>query len=362
MQATINPVALAQQTSQNNPGLQLAGTKSFTNMNPGECRQFKIDVKSLANTRTGYSVSYDNFKAGVEEGGAPELLNDKDFKFGLSKYITGEDIFTLESNEKAAYSFTVSIPQNIVPGTYFALVRFTAPKDAQGLAPSVASLVFVNVGNPEAMLATEEFNNSKFITDNTGKIPRDVFARVRNDSNKYLVPSVIIDIIDSKQNTVTTIDLNTDQAGILPQSIRKFSKSSETLEPLKPNQAYTPKLSIKNVESANSPTSNSSTTACATPAVVAANSSSGQKKKNYILVASGIVVAGSAIAVAYFLTKRRKKVSGLTAEAPVVPVATSPTLTPLAPEIKPPSPESNDGNPALGQPQVIEPTQNNEQN
>ena len=161
--ATTNPGTSGQ-------GLEISPPVVELQADPGQTVTTAISIRNVTKGPLIVKAKTDDFGAGTDESGQPQLLLDTDgqSRFSLKYWVGAVSDLTLAAGELKKNQVTIKVPKNAEPGGHFGVVRFTAvPPDLEGtgvaLSASVGTLVLVRVsGNITDKLKLEEFSTGRW--------------------------------------------------------------------------------------------------------------------------------------------------------------------------------------------------------
>jgi hypothetical protein len=304
-------------TAQNNgAGISLAPTKIELTASPNQKISQTIQVRNLGSKALTLAVSFRDFSSSADKSGNPTLLKDGESNaaHGLASHMTGAASLTLPAGSTKEYSYAVTAPSN-ASGTYYASVAFMP---AGGLSASVASLVFLTVGQPAVKAQLSRFELlTKPILDTAWQAKFEV--EVENQAEAFITPDITIAIKDSSGREVATIK-PTDSGMVLPSSARIYS--FEWQGTLQSAKAYT--ASATAVIAGLPAPLTKDIDLYKPPAAAAPNQpqTSGKDKKPLLLAAMAGIILFASLASVLLLQRRRK----LKALAPSAPVAHQPEI------------------------------------
>jgi hypothetical protein len=193
------------------PGETIEGTITVTNKNGGKQTYF-IDTRNVM---------------GMNDTGTPTFSNEKsDDPLEAASWITvSQELVSLDVEESIQVPYTITVPENASPGSYFAAFFVTREADktvqsGAGVGFHVASLVNLRVNGEvnEDMLFREFFTEKSFFTQ-----PNVYFkARVDNVGTIHQRPRGIITIKDMFGNEIGKTTFNDSAGAILPRHDRVF--------------------------------------------------------------------------------------------------------------------------------------------
>lgn len=297
-------------TSAQNPALTISPVKTTISVNPGEKKQFSVVVKNDAGKTAAPGVYYANF-TNRDESGTPELVTEP-IPYGGSAWLYSVKSVSIGAGKSATVPITVTVPADAKAGTYYALVRFAdSPSATESLQASVASLVFINVGQ-----ITQKVEIAEFKADGNSFV-----ARVKNVGTGFTVPSVKIELFDTKGQVVDTIDANPKTGGIITGTVRNYSQPlSSKIDPAK---QYTARLIVQTESSEPAVAKEIS---IGTPEPAADNDNKGSTP---LLLIAGLTFLLLLAATVVIMRKHRAK--NIVPEEPPAPAAqASPESNPVA--------------------------------
>ncbi|HEX7456125.1 MAG TPA: hypothetical protein VF303_01500 [Candidatus Nanoarchaeia archaeon] len=219
-----------------NIGIQISAPIYNFGIDPGGSAQEIIKVKNVSNsTQTFYPEVFD-FRP-IGETGAPEFILNSDqedrYTYSLASWVQiSKAGITLKSNESTALNFTINVPKDAEPGGRYAGILFgTSPPKPQGtqiaISNKVGSLILVRIsGDAKELANLKEFSTPSNFYENP---PVDFLVRVENKGNVHFKPKGTIEVKDTFGRKVATLDVNEKNGNVLPESIRRFDKSSDGL-------------------------------------------------------------------------------------------------------------------------------------
>jgi hypothetical protein len=133
-------------------GLEISPPVLELSANPGETLTANIRVRNVTQGELIAKGKADDFGAGKEEDGQPNLLLNETgaTRFSLKYWVQGVPDLRLASHELKTATIKIAVPANAEPGGHFGVVRFTAlPPDLEGtgvaLSASVGALILLKV-------------------------------------------------------------------------------------------------------------------------------------------------------------------------------------------------------------------------
>ncbi len=201
-------------------------------LNPGDTIR---DVVKLYNessdTATLYPETYNfTFKAGDEFSGTPEMYpigEERDGR-GLAPWIKldSTDPLKIAPHARANLGFSITIPKDGSPGSYFGSVQLTTTPEQKGGGPNVSLvgsagvLILARVnGNVVENLTTSRFSGDATLYTH---LPVALAIRLENRGTVHLRPTGNVFITNAFGNQVASIPVNETFKSILPGSARRF--------------------------------------------------------------------------------------------------------------------------------------------
>ncbi|HET9174101.1 MAG TPA: DUF916 domain-containing protein [Candidatus Saccharimonadales bacterium] len=216
-------------------GYKISPVRTDLTINPGQSQNLTLYVQNISSVTENLQVLTNDFTARPDNSGGPAiLLNGQSLpKHGLTKYITvTPSKATLQPNDQAQVTVTISLPKDIVPGGYYGAVRVAPQGTVSGknvnLAASVASLILVRVPgnykeqvsvsnfqvlsgtNPHTVFTTSKGITASVVFDNTGDVQEQPFGKVE---------------LKKGSKILGTYDINNTypHGNVLPDSSRQFT-------------------------------------------------------------------------------------------------------------------------------------------
>lgn len=191
-------------------------------LNPGETRQFSIQLNNLSGTDQTYYLSKKDI-VGMREGGVPIYsTSNPNTGYELSDWITLEqDQVTIPVSGSAFINFTLRVPNDASPGGHFGgiIVSINPPeieKSGASVGYEVANIVSIRVaGDAKDLASIRQFSTSKYIY---GKTDVDFSVRIENDGNTLVTPTGPLEIYNMFGEQVTVLKFNENQAGVYPKT------------------------------------------------------------------------------------------------------------------------------------------------
>lgn len=218
-------------------GLAPAGAEALTiapayadrTLNPGDSVIEALQVMNEQDAPATFYPVVMNFTSGGDEQGTPQFYpaNEDPYGTALAKWVTvSADKVELAPKQRTSLLFTINIPDNARPGSYFGAVALSSSPPSAGGQVGVqfqlAELVLVTVtGNVYVKGDIAEFG---FVKPQLWyeHLPVEFFLRFENSGNTHLRPTGELVISDWLGRQAATIKVNEEFKSVLPMSIRRF--------------------------------------------------------------------------------------------------------------------------------------------
>ncbi len=217
--AAFSHVALAQGTA----GVGIRPAIISEKMDPGEVRQFTIQLNNLSGVDQTYYLSRRDI-VGVQDGGVPIFGNGTNEATGyeISDWITLDktEMF-IPAEGSASVGFILSVPETATPGSHFGgIIVSVEPPEIRNSGASigyeVANIVSIRIaGEANESARIREFSTSQYIY---GETEVDFSARVENEGNTLVVPVGPLEIYNMFGKQVALLQFNDSQAGVYPKT------------------------------------------------------------------------------------------------------------------------------------------------
>ena len=193
---------------------------------PGSSVSANLKIKNDGNQSEDLKVTLMKFKADPNTGAA--ILADREPADSYFDWVTFSDpTFTLPSNEWKTITANFNVPADASFDYYYAIVFFRAnqqvkPGDRQTvLNGGTATLVLLTADVPGAkkQLELDQFIVNKNIFE---FLPATFNIKIKNTGDVHIIPHGNIFISKGGQKNVATLDVNSTQGSILPDSPRNF--------------------------------------------------------------------------------------------------------------------------------------------
>lgn len=236
--------ATAANSAASGQGLEISPPVVELQADPGQTVTTSISIRNVTKGPLIVKAKTDDFGAGADETGQPQLLLDTDgqSRFSLKYWVGAVADLTLAAGELKKNQVTIKVPKNAEPGGHFGVVRFTAvPPDLEGtgvaLSASVGTLVLVRVsGSISDKLALEEFSTGRIkgefqdvgsVTTKTSFFeygPVGFVVRLKNEGSVHEKPKGNIVVKNMFGKQVADIEVNGKGGNVLPDSVRRFEQ------------------------------------------------------------------------------------------------------------------------------------------
>lgn len=225
-------------------GLKVSPVRSDITIEAGTTQVVQITVTNVTSSVSSYDVVINDFTAGSDESGQPQILLDAT-KFAPShslKRLVGDVAgVTLQPGESKNVRVPITVPKSYAAGGYYGAVRLAPHTDENAkdknvtLSASVGSLVLVTVpGDIHQQVTVASMDAREAVETNQTDSPRTIFfdgkdingvVRFQNSGDVQEQPFGKITLKDWRGKVIGTYEVNgtTPRGNVLPDSIRKFS-------------------------------------------------------------------------------------------------------------------------------------------
>ncbi len=197
-------------------------------LNPGDTRQFAVQVSNLSSSDQTYYL-YKRDITGVKDGGVPIFADENVAKtsFELSEWITlASETIDIPKGEERTMNFVLTVPKDASPGSHFGgiFVSLQPPKlreSGAAVGYEVANIVSIRVAGE----AIEKAQIRQFSTDNYvyGTPEVNFNIKIENGGNTLLRPTGPLEITNMFGKQVAGLTFNEDLAGVFPGNTREFA-------------------------------------------------------------------------------------------------------------------------------------------
>lgn len=243
-------VALAATASNNSDGsasdngLKVSPVRSDLTISAGNTQSLQVTVTNVTSSVSSYDVLINDFTAGSDESGQPQILLDATKyapSHSLKRLVGNLASVTLQPGESKNVTVPITIPKGYAAGGYYGAVRFTphSAENAAGkqvtLSASVGSLVLVTVpGDIHEQVTVASMDAREAVEANQVDSPRTVFfdgkdingvVRFQNSGDVQEQPFGKIILKNWRGKVIGSYEVNntTPRGNVLPDSIRRFS-------------------------------------------------------------------------------------------------------------------------------------------
>lgn len=238
--ATPGPTAKPTTSNGGSPGqgLELSPPVVELSANPGQTVTVNISVRDVTNGELIAKGQADDFGAGNNEEGQPQLLLHEtgETRYSLKYWIGSVPDLDLQPEQLKTSTVTINVPANAEPGGHYGVVRFTAvPPNLNGtgvaLSASVGTLILLRVNGP----VTEKLSLAQFSTGHADKNgewfdqsmfetgPVNFLVRLRNEGTVHEQPRGSVVVKNWLGRKVGAVAVNPTGGNVLPDSIRRFT-------------------------------------------------------------------------------------------------------------------------------------------
>lgn len=192
-------------------------------MDPGELRQYSLQLNNLSGTDQTYYLSRRDI-LGVREGGVPIFSTNIAEKTGfeLSEWITLEktEVFIPVGGTETV-NFVLEVPKEATPGSHFGGVIISVePPEMKSSGASigyeVANIISIRIaGDAKDQAKIRQFSTSKYIYSKTEV---DFAVTIENEGNTLVTPAGPLEVFNMFGKRVATLPFNESQAGIYPKT------------------------------------------------------------------------------------------------------------------------------------------------
>lgn len=225
-------------------GLKVSPVRSDVTINAGSTQTVQVTVTNVTTSVSSYDVVINDFTAGSDESGQPQILLDATKyapSHSLKRLVGTLGSVTLQPGESKNINVPITIPKNYVAGGYYGAIRFAPHTDQNAtnknvtLSASVGSLVLVTVpGDIHEQVTVASMDARDAVEANQADAPRTVFfdgkdingvVRFQNNGDVQEQPFGKITLKNWRGKVIGTYEINstTPRGNVLPDSIRKFS-------------------------------------------------------------------------------------------------------------------------------------------
>jgi hypothetical protein len=226
----------AQPNSPNGQGIEISPPVIDIKADPGQSIKANIRIRNVTSGDLTVRGQVDDFGAKGEDGEPDLLLGETAAtRYSVKFWIPSVPSFTLKSQEVRTAEVQINVPANAEPGGHYGVVRFTGlPPNVDGtgvsLSASIGALILLRVsGNITEQLSITDFYASKHDARKgffeTGPITLN--ERIKNEGSIHVKPSGYVEVYNTFGKRVQHLAISDPPHNILPDSIRKFSQTTD---------------------------------------------------------------------------------------------------------------------------------------
>ncbi|MFH0773036.1 MAG: hypothetical protein V1922_01880 [bacterium] len=199
-------------------------------VDPGETANFAIKYYNQSEISLSGVVNVADFVVDSTDG-SPRIIDNIDFanpKFSASKWVTlSLDQITIASNDRVIVSGTLSVPKNARPGGRYVTVYFepaigtpssVGTGGATGIAPRIASLLYIRVNGP---ISENAVISNMFAKPFYEYGPIEITAQITNNGDYHIRPRGVFTLTNPLGGVVEQSNLK--EANIFPDALRIFT-------------------------------------------------------------------------------------------------------------------------------------------
>ncbi|MEI7741802.1 MAG: hypothetical protein WCJ29_04835 [bacterium] len=195
--------------------------RMFITLAPGQEKSFSFQAVNETPGEAQVHVQTRSFIASAEAG-KPLFVNETPSSSLAPFVILSATDFKMKPDEKRNYSFTVKLPNEVKPGSYYGAIHFSFSSEDNGrtVIAITGPLVFLTVlGETEpSRLAIASFKSPTI----ESSLPTSLSLSLRNDGNNVEVPSGEVVITNIFKKAVRSFKINPDGLVMLPSDERNF--------------------------------------------------------------------------------------------------------------------------------------------
>ncbi len=221
--------------------LQVSPVRTSVTIQPGTSQTVDVYIQNLTAAPATLSAVIDDFTAGNNENGEPNILLDGQEAptHSLKQFVAPVGDLTLAAHAQKDVKVTITIPKATAGGGYYGVVRFEPAANSSdknvNLSASVGSLVLVKVpGAVTEKMSLASLDVRKFDTHNqtdgspstlfTSNKNLDAVVRFQNQGNVQLAPfGKLVLKRGGKQIALYEVNNASEPGNVLPGSIRRFA-------------------------------------------------------------------------------------------------------------------------------------------
>jgi len=200
-------------------------------INPGETTSFGIKYYNQSEIPLSGAVNVADFVVDSTDG-SPRIIENSDQaspKFSASKWVTlSLDQITIAPNDRIIVSGSLSVPKDARPGGRYVTVYFEptigtptsveSDSGATGIAPRIASLLYIRVNGP---ITENAFISQMFAKSFYEYGPVEVTANIINNGDYHIRPRGTFTLVNPLGGVIEQTSLK--EVNIFPDALRIFT-------------------------------------------------------------------------------------------------------------------------------------------
>ncbi len=225
---SVTPSVFAQGTA----GVGIRPATVNERMDPGEVRQFNIQLTNLSNIDQTFFLTKRDI-LGVRDGNVPIFAEETSNRTGyeISDWITLDrtEVF-IPANGTESVNYILEVPVGAAPGSHFGSVMVSVePPEIRSSGASigyeVANIITIRVaGEANDSASIRQFATSKFIY---GETKVDFEARIENSGNTLVYPTGPLEVFNMFGKRVAMLQFNETNAAVVPRIVDGTTVLSE---------------------------------------------------------------------------------------------------------------------------------------
>ena len=211
-------------------GLTISPPISDLSLKPGDISEQTVRITNPTDKLMEIYPQVQNFRA-KGEGGEPDFYpaSNDESKFSLASWIKfSQSKIALTPEQVAEFKYRINVPIDAEPGGHYGVIFFaTEPPKTEAnsnqvsVASKIGSLVLVRIpGDIKENGKITDFSANKFFF----KGPVLFTTRIQNSGNIHFKPKGQIIIKNWQGKSIESIEFNTANGNVLPESTRKFEE------------------------------------------------------------------------------------------------------------------------------------------
>ena len=196
-------------------------------MEPGESRNFTMEVTNLSDTTQTYYV-FSRDISGVQSGGVPTYADEGAEKTGyeLTEWLDLDiEEITLDAGKESNIEISIDVPEFATPGSHFGavFVSLTPPKlrkTGASVGYQVANIISIRVAGDAVVNAQiRQFSTGNYIY---GSSNVDFQAKIENKGTVLVRPVGPLEVHNMFGKRVAVLTFNDSKAAVFPGVTRPF--------------------------------------------------------------------------------------------------------------------------------------------